>query len=289
MDDVAQAASDTVKEANALIKEIEGYIPRIIDFAFNLVIAIIMLIIGRLVIKLILKLINKFFARAKVEVSVQKFLDSLIKVVLYIILIIIVCGQVGIQTTSFLAVIGSIGLAIGLALQGSLSNFAGGVLLLLLKPFKVGDYIKNCSSGEEGTVSKIDLFYTSLITADNVSVIIPNGTLANNTIINSSTFDKRRMDINFSINFSSDASKVKQVVYDMLKEHKTVLKEEEIIVFVKDITQNQIIMEFRVWVSSSDFWDTRFEIMEKVKSALEENNIDMYQNQLAVNVVQVEK
>lgn len=281
METITREASETIKEANKLIEQVEGYLPKLLDFAVNLVIAVIIFIIGRLLIKLVLKLLNKFFIRSKIEVSVQKFLDSLIKAGLYIILLIIICAQVGIETTSFLAVIGSIGLAIGLALQGSLSNFAGGVLILILKPFKVGDYIKS-GNGEEGTVNKIDLFYTSIVTGDNVLIIVPNASLANNTIVNSSVFGKRRMDVSFAISKTSDVAKTKEVIYSMLNKHGKVLKGEELFVFVKELAGNQIIMEFRAWFASEDFGDAGFSIMEEVKAVLDENQIEMPGNQVEV-------
>lgn len=279
-----ETINELINNAEDIIDNLGDIPSKLYGFAFDLVIAIIILIIGRYVIKLLVKLINKIFIRANIEVSVQKFLKSLINVVLYIILIIIVCAQVGIETTSFIAVLGSIGLAIGLALQGSLSNFAGGVLILMLKPFKVGDYIKNSSSGEEGTVNKIDLFYTNLITVDNLLIVVPNGTLANNIIVNSSAFDKRRMDIKFKVSYSSEIDKVKEIVLNMLRQNEKVLKDEEIIVFVKDFEDSQITMEFRAWFLSVDFWDVKFAILGELKKLLDDNNIDITFNQLEVHI-----
>ena len=173
--EVSKNLNEAVESANRFIETMEGYIPKLIAFGINVLIAILIFVVGKFIIKFILKIFNRFMDRAGVEISVKKFLDSLLKAALYVILIVIICGQVGIQTTSFVALLTSVGVTIGLALQGSFSNFAGGVLILLLKPFKVGDYIVDGSSGKEGTVQRIDLFYTIIITVDNKQITIPNG------------------------------------------------------------------------------------------------------------------
>lgn len=284
MDSIPTSAAQTLEEANDLIDQIEGYLPKLMDFAVNVLIAVLIFIIGSIVIKIILKIVNKFLDRTKVDVSVQHFLDNIIKMVLYVILIIVICSRVGIDTASFLAVIGSVGLAIGLALQGSLSNFAGGVLILILKPFKIGDYIKNSNSGEEGTVQKIDLFYTTLVTADNILIIVPNGTLANNIIVNSSATEKRRLDTSFGISYSSDIAKTKEVLQNMILQNEKVMKEEEVLIFVKELSREQITMEFRVWVKAEDYFNEKIAMMERVKTVLDTNQIALSSNQIEVTL-----
>jgi len=172
--EITDNLNQAVENANNFIHSLEKYLPKIIAFGINVCIAIAIFAVGKIVIGILMKIVKKFFKRANIEISVQKFLISLVRAILYFILFIILCNQVGIQTTSFVALLSTASLTIGLALQGSFSNFAGGVLILLIKPFKVGDYIVDGSSGTEGTVQKIDLFYTMIVTPDNKLITIPN-------------------------------------------------------------------------------------------------------------------
>ena len=282
--DVASGADEVIKEASKLIEMIEGFLPKVFDFAVNVIIALILLFVGRIVIKYIIKFMDKFLKRANVEISVQKFLDSLIKVILYIVLIVFICGQVGIETTSFIAVLGSAGLALGLALQGSLSNFAGGVLILVLKPFKVGDYILDGSSGKEGTVKKIDLFYTYLDTSDNKKLIIPNGNLANTHIVNTSSNEKRRVDFELGISYEADIDKAKAVILQTAKSEEFVLKNEEIFVFIKELAASQVTVGVRVWSLNSNYWTVYFNLNEAFKKSLDEAGIEIPYNQLSVHI-----
>ena len=281
------AASNTeevIDKANKLIQSIENLIPSVVQFALNMIVAIIIFIVGKIVIKIVLKILNKFFERAKVEISVQKFLNSLTKAVLYVVLVMIICGQIGIETSSLIAVIGSAGLALGLALQGSLSNFAGGVLILVLKPFKVGDYIVDGSSGKEGTVRRIDLFYTYLNTADNKKLIIPNGSLANTHIINSSSNDTRRVDFEIGISYSADIDIAKRVITETAKAEEKILKNEEVFVFIKELAASQVPVGVRVWVRTEDYWTVYFALNEAFKKALDRENIEIPFNQLSVHI-----
>ena len=281
------AASNTeevIDKANKLIQSIENLIPSVVQFALNMIVAIIIFIVGKIVIKIVLKILNKFFERTKVEISVQKFLNSLTKAVLYVVLVMIICGQIGIETSSLIAVIGSAGLALGLALQGSLSNFAGGVLILVLKPFKVGDYIVDGSSGKEGTVRRIDLFYTYLNTADNKKLIIPNGSLANTHIINSSSNDTRRVDFEIGISYSADIDIAKRVITETAKAEEKILKNEEVFVFIKELAASQVTVGVRVWVRTEDYWTVYFALNEAFKKALDRENIEIPFNQLSVHI-----
>ena len=210
--EITDNLNQAVENANNFIQSLEKYLPKIIAFGINVCIAIAIFAVGKIVIGILMKIVKKFFKRANIEISVQKFLISLIRAILYFILFIILCNQVGIQTTSFVALLSTASLTIGLALQGSFSNFAGGVLILLIKPFKVGDYIVDGSSGTEGTVQKIDLFYTMIVTPDNKLITIPNGNLSNTHITNASAFEKRRVDIAVGISYESDMEKAKETV-----------------------------------------------------------------------------
>lgn len=276
--------TSAVEEANKLLETVEGYIPKVIDFAINILIAIVIFIVGKIIIKYLLKICRKFFEKSKMEISVQRFLDSLIKVILYVVLIIIICDRVGIDTASFIAVLGTLGLTVGLALQGSLSNFAGGVLILMLKPFRVGDYIVDNGTGREGTVEKIDLFYTKLITPDNKAISIPNGALSNSSITNVTQFDKRRVDIDFGIGYADDIEKAKKVIFDVASKDEAIIRDPEIAVIVRELAASQVTITVRAWCKTSDYWNVYFRLMENVKNALDSNGIEIPFNQLQVHI-----
>ena len=281
---LASASSSAVAEANKLLDTIEGYIPKVFDFLLNVVIAIALLIVGRIIIKYILKLCKKFFDKVDIEVSIEKFLQSIIKVVLHVILAIIICDRVGIDTASFIAVLGTLGVTIGLALQGSLSNFAGGVLIILLKPFRVGDYIIDNGSGREGVVQKIDLFYTKLKTGDNKAISIPNGSLSNSAITNVTRYDERRVDIAFGIGYGEDIEKAKKIIMEIATNDEGVLQEPATAVIVSELAASQVTITLRAWCKTENYWDVYFRLNENVKKALDKNGIEIPFNQLQVYV-----
>lgn len=281
-----EVASDINKKANAFVDYFKSHIDDIIGFGIRVLFALIIIFIGKFLIKLILKICDRFFDKAGTEISVRKFLNSLIRVLLYLVLIIIVCSQVGIETTSFIALMGSAGLALGLSLQGSLSNFAGGILILMLKPFVVGDYIIDGGSGKEGTVTRIDLFYTNLVTGDNKKVVIPNGTLANSNVTNITAFDKRRVDILIGIGYSSDIKKAKEILERLAKNHQKVLKDEDVMVFVNSLDESQVTLGLRVWSKTEDYWTVKFDLNEQIKSEFDKNDIEIPFNQLEVHMKQ---
>lgn len=264
--------------ANKFMDSINDYFPEFIDFGLNVIIGIVILIIGRFLIKFLVKMINKFFAKAGVEVSIQKFMVSLIRALLYVLLVIIVCNQVGINTTSFIAVLGSAGLALGLAVQGSLSNFAGGVLILLLKPFVVGDYILDNSSGQDGTVHKIDLFYTTLITVDNKSITIPNGALANAAVVNYSSFETRRLDVDIKVAYGSDINKIKEIALELINNEPRVLQNEEKKAVIKELGERQITVGVRIWTTQDDYWDLLYDLRESLKKEIEKIGVEFAYN-----------
>ncbi len=264
----------------------KGYLPGIQAFLLNIIIAIVILLIGKIIIKNLLKVVKKVLIKSSIEVSVRKFIDSLLKAIMYIILIMIIADRVGIQTTSFLAILGSAGLAIGLALQGSLSNFAGGVLILIIKPFKVGDYIVDGGSGKEGTVQKIDLFYTSLITTDNKLVVVPNGMLSNSEITNATAFEKRRLDLSVGISYGNDMKKAKDIVEEVVRSTNYPLEDKELLVIIKELRDSAVIIEARIWLKTDDYWTAKFELTEKIKNKFDEENIEIPFNQMQVHLVQ---
>lgn len=279
-----QNPEETIKKASALVEQLKNLIPSIIKFGINVIIALIIFWIGKVLINIVLKICKRFFERTKMEVSVSKFLNSLIKVGLYIVLISVLLETVGIKTTSFVAVLGTASLAIGLSIQGSLSNFAGGVLILILKPFVVGDYIIESGSGKEGTVYKIDLFYTTLITLDNKKTVIPNGNLSNTSLTNVTAFDTRRVDFEIGISYDSDIKKAREILEETAKKNDLVIKDKEIFSYVANLDASQVTLGLRVWAKTSDYWKVKFDLTEAIKNELNANNIEIPFNQLVVHV-----
>ncbi len=286
--EITDNLNQAVENANNFIQSLEKYLPKIIAFGINVCIAIAIFAVGKIVIGILMKIVKKFFKRANIEISVQKFLISLIRAILYFILFIILCNQVGIQTTSFVALLSTASLTIGLALQGSFSNFAGGVLILLIKPFKVGDYIVDGSSGTEGTVQKIDLFYTMIVTPDNKLITIPNGNLSNTHITNASAFEKRRVDIAVGISYESDMEKAKETVRLVGMQEPAKLAEEDVFVGIKALAESEVTIVLRVWVKTQDYWDAYFRMNEQLKKELDKAGIEIPYNQLDVHVTQKE-
>lgn len=283
-DTLGDAANKTIKEAGEFFETVEGYLPKVLEFGIKIVLAIVILIAGKVIIGFIMKFLNKVFEKGRMEISVKKFLLSLARALLYFVLIIIICNQVGIDTTSFIALLGTAGLALGLALQGSLSNFAGGVLILLLRPFSVGDYIIDAGSGKEGTVEKIDLFYTYLYTPDNRSVIIPNGNLTNSTITNVSSQDKRRVDIEAGISYNANMADAKRVIETLMEKDERILHDEPNAVVIKELAASQVTVLMRAWVRTENYWDVYFDMTEKIKDAFDKAGIEIPYNQLDVHV-----
>lgn len=270
---------------------IEGYLQelpdRLIRFGVRVLLALVVLFIGIQLIKLVRRIMRKSFERRNVDVGVSRFLDSLVKTVLYILLFFMIASSFGLDATSVVALVGSAGVAIGLAVQGSLSNFAGGVLILLLKPFKVGDYIRD-AAGNEGTVEDVQLFYTRLITPDRHMVVVPNGELANSNILNMSTLNDRRMDIKVGISYEADIRQAKDALMQVLNEDPGVMQDEEKKVYVDELADSSVVLGLRCYSANEDFWETRWRLMETAKYALDEAGIPIPFPQVDVHVQKVE-
>ncbi|MFT4105645.1 MAG: mechanosensitive ion channel family protein [Lacrimispora sp.] len=267
---------------NVLMETIKGWLPELIAFGIKLLIALIILFVGSRVIKLIYRMMNRSFVKMDMEISLKKFLLSVLKAFLYCLLGFIIAGQIGINSASILAVLGSASIAIGLAVQGSLANFAGGVLILLMKPFRVGDYI--IAKDGEGTVRTIGLVYTVLTTIDNRQVVIPNGTLSNSALTNVTAMEKRRVDIVIGIGYDSDLKKAKEIMERIFREQEGILKEEPVEVFVSEVAQGAVMLGGRGWTATSDFWTARCGIMERVKTSFDEAGIEIPYNRMEVQV-----
>ena len=245
----------------------------IIEFGPKVIAAILIWIIGSWIIKMIIKGIRKAMTKANYDESLKKFLLNLITWVFKIVLILIVLGTVGVETTSFAAVLAAAGLAVGLALQGSLGNFAGGVLLMIFKPIKIGDLIE--AQGEIGVVKEIEIFTTKLTGLSNREIIIPNGALSNGNIINYTTEGTRRVDLVFGVGYDSDIKKTKEVFSQVLAANPDVLKEPAPTIAVSELADSSINFVVRPWCSADKYWDVYFGITEQVKEALDAAGIEI--------------
>ena len=263
---------------------LDKYTPAVIGFLVQIIVAIIVLLVGIKIIKSVVKVIKKGFDRSHIDDGVGTFLTSLIKYALYFILVMAILSSFGIATGSIVAVLGSAGLTIGMALQGSLSNFAGGVLILLLKPFVLGDYIIDDTTGEEGTVSNISIFYTRLKTIDNKVVLIPNGKLSDSCITNVSMMEKRRIDIYVTVSYSADLQKTKNVLNNVAISQVLRLEGEPIDIFVSELKDSAVEMGIRVWAMNEDYWTLKWKMTEDIKNALDTNHIEIPFPQLDVNL-----
>ncbi|MGJ8548803.1 mechanosensitive ion channel family protein [Winogradskyella wichelsiae] len=254
----------------------------IIQYGPKLILAIIIWIIGSWVVKVLVKGSQKAMTKANYDESLKKFLLNLVNWILKIILIIVVLGTLGIETTSFAAIIAAAGLAIGLALQGSLGNFAGGVLIMIFKPFKIGDYIQ--AQGESGTVKEIEIFTTKLTTPDNKEVIIPNGSLSNGNIVNFSTEATRRVDFTFGVGYDSDIKLTKETILSVINKHDLILKDPAPAINVSELGDSSINFFTRVWVNKADYWAVNFDVIEQTKEALDAAGIDIpYPHQVEIH------
>ena len=257
--------------------QIQSYTQKIIDLAIvygpKLLLAIIVLIIGLWIIKLINKGLNKAMEKGDVDISLRKFLGSLAGILLKVLLLISVASMIGIATTSFVAILGAAGLAVGLALQGGLANFAGGVLILIFKPFKVGDFID--AQGYMGTVHEITIFTTILKTPDNKTVVIPNGALSNGSMVNFSTEPTRRVEFVFGIGYNDDILKTKSVLNSIVEADARILKDPKPIIAVGELAESSVKFKVMVWCNSSDYWDVFFDTQEKVKLTFDKEGISI--------------
>ncbi len=284
LDTEAQLLQEISDNPGVIRTYLEGMVPSLLSFLMQVIVAIIVLLIGSRIIKFLLKLIKKSLDRSKVEAGVVTFLCSLVKYSLYFVLAMIILAQFGVTTSSVVAVLGSAGLTLGLALQGSLSNFAGGVLILLLKPFVVGDYIIDGATGQEGTVSSITIFYTKLHTVDNRMILIPNGTLSNSSITNVTHMEKRRIDLLIGVSYEANLAKTKQVLLDVVKSEDKILPGESVDVYVSELADSSVQMGVRAWVKTEDYWPIRWKMTEDIKNALDANGISIPYPQMDVTI-----
>ncbi len=280
-----KSPEEVQKELSKLSEWLEGLLPKLLDFIIEVALAFVFVAVGLKLVDWVRRILRKSLERNNADTGLIQFLDSLVKYGLYIILALTVLQRFGIQTTSIVAAIGSLGVAIGLALQGSLSNFAGGVIILLIKPFKVGDYVVQGSL--EGTVSEIQLCYTTLTTGDNRKVIIPNGQLADNSLINVTAANTRRLDIKVGISYNSDMKLAKELLLKLGENDPDTLKEDgkAPMAAVDELADSSVKMLLRVWTPTEKYWEVKFRLTEAVKATFDEAGIKIPFNQLDVHLI----
>ena len=271
-----------------LLNVFYSVLPSLLNAFWKLIAATVILIVGHVLIKAICKRIKENKYKKPIDPGLLGFLTTVIKASLYILLVYVVAATVGIPTASFVALIGSAGLTIGLALQGSLSNFAGGVLIITTKPFHVGNYII-VSGGPEGTVDEIGLLYTKMHTPDEKLIVVPNGTLANSTIHTVAPKGERRIELQIGISYSADIALAKKTVLDVISKHENLIRPNDTTVFVAETADSAVILEFRCWAPASVFFSEKAAILEEVKLAFDAAGIEIPFGQLDVHIKNDEK
>ena len=267
---------------SALEEMAKSMLPFLQTLLFNLIVSIIIFVVGRKVISLILKILKDFLTRTGIDTGIRDFLVSAARMLLYLLLIFMIVGQLGINTASIVTIIGAAGLAISMSLQGSLSNVAGGILILLMKPFKVGDYI---STGfGDGTVRSIGLVYTTLLTIDNRTLSIPNGVLSNSAVFDASAMPERRLDIAAGISYGSDLRKAKEIMEQVYRDCPLVLADKDINVHVSSLGDSSVVIECFGWVSGADYLKAKWTITEEIKLQFDVQGISIPYPQMDVHL-----
>ncbi len=253
------------------------------DIGIKIVFALIMLFVGMKVAKWMLKLVRKTKLFTRMDDSLANFLVNILKVVLYSFILISVAIYIGVPATSFMAVLTSAGVAIGLALQGSLSNLAGGIMIIAFRPFKLGDFIEG--NGHSGTVEDISIFYTKIVTPDNKSVMLPNGALSNAAIVNYSAKDIRRVDVPLSVAYNTDINEVRKLVLSIAAKNEKVLKDPAAVVVLSNKGESSLDFTLRAWCNNADYWDVMGSLSEATKYAFDENGIEIPFPQMDVHII----
>lgn len=287
MEFLANELGDKVEKLSQISwKEMfERYVPVVCDYLLRIALVLVIFFVGRKLIKNIVSLCDQALKRHGMEVTVRRFFCNVINALGYICMLGILLQTVGLTATSLTALVASAGVAVGLALQGSLSNFAGGVLILLMKPFVIGDYI--VQGNTEGTVKEIGLVYTELITADNRLIVIPNGTLIDSSIVNVTATGKRRLELSVGIGYKSDLKKAKEVLIRLGENDPARDLENPVNVFVSELAESSVNLGLHVWVSSSEYWNAKWRLTENIKMAFDEEGIEIPFKQVEVSVTKM--
>lgn len=271
-------------DPGALSVVLEKLGPWLADLGKNLLVSLVIFLVGKKLIRMFGRMLDRSLERAGMEEGAARFLKAAVKVCLYGLLLLMIAGQLGINTTSLVAVAGTAGLALSLALEGTLANFAGGALLLITRPFQVGDYI-TCGEGE-GTVSSVGLVYTTLNTVDNKVITVPNGTLSNITVTNVTAMDYRRVDLTIRVSYRADIKKAKEILERIYRGYPPMDLERDVVVYVDSLGENAVVLGARGWVPADAYWKARWDLMEAMKLAFDEAGIEIPFNQLDVHMIQ---
>lgn len=280
---LANTAEETVEKIGTFNKFIQNKGPEVLSFGIRVLMVMLFFYIGHRLINWTRKIVRTSLERTNTDKGACQFVDSLLKFGLHILLVLYLANELGIESTSTAALIASGGMAVSLALQGSLSNLAGGMLILLLKPFVVGDYIVEDNHGNEGTVTEIQIFYTKLTTVDNKTIVIPNGTLANTSLTNFTDKNFLKLDLRIDISYDSDLKKAKELLSHLLENDEDVEKDKEHFVFVHDLGESSVVLGVRAWVKTEKYWPARWRLLETIKLTLDENGIEIPFAQLKVH------
>lgn len=283
MEETAQELTDHVSQFQ---KYLDEHTPELIGFGIKVVLSIVVLYIGSRLIRWVLGLVRRSLGRTGMDKGAVQFLCSFLKALLYILLIFGIGMNFGIKESSVAALLGTAGVTIGLALQGGLSNLAGGVMLLIFKPFQVGDYIiVDKVNGWEGTVYKIEICYTTLLSVDYRHIVIPNGTLSGNTVVNLTARDMRKLELKIGISYDSDMHKAKQILEQIIKDDKGTREDQGMLVYVDELAESAVTLGLRVWVPTEDYWTVRWRLNETIKDEFDRQGIRIPYRQLDVHLI----
>ncbi len=283
MEETAQELTDHVSQFQ---KYLDEHTPELISFGIKVVLSIVVLYIGSCLIRWVLGLVRRSLGRTGMDKGAVQFLCSFLKALLYILLIFGIGMNFGIKESSVAALLGTAGVTIGLALQGGLSNLAGGVMLLIFKPFQVGDYIiVDKANGWEGAVYKIEICYTTLLSVDYRHIVIPNGTLSGNTVVNLTARDMRKLELKIGISYDSDMHKAKQILEQIIKDDKGTREDQGMLVYVDELAESAVTLGLRVWVPTEDYWTVRWRLNETIKDEFDRQGIRIPYRQLDVHLI----
>lgn len=266
------------------VSPLNALLTSLVPLGLKILEALVIFVIGKKLIRFALKLLDGATARAGLDVGLARFLSTVARIALYILLAFVIIGELGFNTASIIAVLGSAALAVGLSLQGSLANFAGSVLILVTRPFRVGDYI--ICSGGEGTVKDIGLVFTELTTGDNRRITIPNGSLANGPITNITAHSTRRVDLTVGISYSADLKKAKEVITETIQKNSYILKDQPIAVFVNSLGESDVVLACGGWVNTPDYLAAKRALTEEIKLAFDEAGVEIPFPQVDVHMKQ---
>lgn len=281
--DITQTTEETVEHVNLFFQYLQDHIPDMIGFGFKILFAIVLLIIGKYVIRVLRKIVSAALDRSKADKGVSQFMDSIVKYGLYTVLVILVITSFGVNLSSITAILAAAGVAVSLALQDVIKNFAGGVLILTLKPFVVGDYIVEDNNKNEGTVKEIQLFHTKLSTVDNKTIVIPNGMLTNNSLTNVTAKDERQLDLRIDIAYEADLKKAKSILEQLLQDAPGIMKDREMSIFVDSLGTSSVVLGIRAWTSMEDYWRIRWKLLEDIKLTFDAEGIDIPYTQIMIH------